>query len=152
AWLSISGGINVRPVLGSRSTDWRSRLGGLDGRALRDGDQIPLGTLSDSSRALVDRLAPDRLSTWTPTSDWIKTADLDQTLRCVRGADWGRFDASARQEFLNTPFTVSRDSNRMGARLEGPPLKRTDDVDDLISEAVAPGTIQVPPSGQPIIL
>jgi antagonist of KipI len=48
-------------------------------------------------------------------------------------------------------FAVSPDSDRMGVRLDGPELKREDET-DLISEAVAPGTIQVPPSGKPILL
>ena len=52
---------------------------------------------------------------------------------------------------MTTEFTVTPDSDRMGARLEGPPLHRTD-TSDLLSEAVAPGTLQVPPNGQPILL
>lgn len=151
AWIAISGGIDVPRVLGSRSTDWRWRLGGIDGRALRDGDKIPLGPVSETGRLLMELLSSRRLSSWSPTTDWIKTADGQPTLRCVRAADWNRFDNYAHTTFWNTLFTVSRDSNRMGVRLEGPQLKRTDDV-DLISEAVAPGTIQVPPNGQPIIL
>ena len=55
------------------------------------------------------------------------------------------------QRFTSESFGVSSDSDRMGVRLAGPELQRTDDV-DLISEAVAPGTIQVPPGGQPILL
>jgi len=72
-------------------------------------------------------------------------------LRFVRGMDWNRFNASSLQPFTSEAFTVSSDSDRMGVRLEGPELKRKDKV-DLISEAVAPGTIQVPPSGKPILL
>src|SRR3954453_9186206 len=53
-WLAISGGIDVPRVLGSRSTDWRARIGGLEGRALRDGDHLPLGPLSDTARSLAD--------------------------------------------------------------------------------------------------
>jgi antagonist of KipI len=72
-------------------------------------------------------------------------------LRFVRGVDWSRFDDVTIQQFTNHEFTVSSDSDRMGVRLDGPELKRQDET-DLISEAVAPGTIQVPPSGKPILL
>jgi antagonist of KipI len=80
-------------------------------------------------------------------------------LRFIRGVDWGRFNASppkafasgALQRFTSEEFIVSSDSDRMGVRLDGPELKREDE-GDLISEAVAPGTIQVPPGGKPILL
>jgi antagonist of KipI len=65
--------------------------------------------------------------------------------------DWNRFNASTLQRFTSEAFNVSPDSNRMGVRFDGPELKRENNV-DLISEAVAPGTIQVPPSGKPILL
>ena len=52
---------------------------------------------------------------------------------------------------MTAPFSVTSDSDRMGARLQGPPLDRTE-ADELLSEAVAPGTLQVPPNGNPILL
>jgi antagonist of KipI len=72
-------------------------------------------------------------------------------LRFIRRVDWNRFTDVTIQHFTSEAFTVSPDSDRMGVRLDGPELKR-DDENDLISEAVAPGTIQVPPSGKPILL
>jgi antagonist of KipI len=80
-------------------------------------------------------------------------------LRFVPGCDWNRFTAStpkafaseALQRLTSEAFTVSHDSDRMGARFDGPELKREDNI-DLTSEAVAPGTIQIPPSGKPILL
>src|SRR6202043_369372 len=72
-------------------------------------------------------------------------------LRAICGSDSDRFNDVTIQRFTNDVFVVSADSNRMGARLEGPHLQRDHDV-DLVSEGVAPGTIQVPPSGQPILL
>ena len=83
--------------------------------------------------------------------DWVSPARLDPTLRFVRGCHWERFSPSNLQRFTSEAFTVSPDSDRMGVRLDGPELRRTDE-SDLISEAVAPGTIQVPPSGKPIVL
>jgi antagonist of KipI len=72
-------------------------------------------------------------------------------LRFVRGIDWFRFNDVTIERFTNHEFGVSPDSDRMGVRFDGPELKRENNV-DLISEAVAPGTIQVPPSGKPILL
>lgn len=83
--------------------------------------------------------------------DWASPARLHPVLRFVRGVDWNRFNASSLQLFTRQRFAVSPDSDRMGVRFDGPELKREDEV-DLISEAVAPGTIQVPPSGKPILL
>ena len=151
AWVAISGGIDVPVVLGSRSTDWRARMGGIEGRALRDGDRLSLGAPSDASLALVKALATDGPSSWSSNRAWVATAQKNPVLRFVRGVDWIRFEGAAGDAFAGESFKVARDSNRMGARLEGTALMRRDDV-DLISEAVAPGTIQVPPNGQPIIL
>src|SRR3954453_14838087 len=80
-WLAVSGGIDVPPVLGSRSTDWPARIGGLEGRALRDGDRISLGPLSEAARSLSGLLSTERLSSWTPTADWVDTAEVEPVLR-----------------------------------------------------------------------
>jgi antagonist of KipI len=144
-WLAISGGIDVPMVLGSRSTDLRAEFGGFDGRALRDGDVIPLGPRLGSP------IPATRISSWTAPHDWVSPAKPNPILRFLRGMDWTRFNASTLQCLTSEPFTVSPDSDRMGVRLTGPELPRADNV-DLISEAVAPGNVQVPPSGQPILL
>lgn len=155
AWLAVSGGIDVPVTLGSRSTDLRAGFGGGEGRALRDGDVLPLGVWPGSPPPAT------AISSWTAPHDWILPAKRDPILRFVRGVDWNRFNppspsygaagASTLQRFTNEAFAVSADSDRMGVRLDGPELKRADE-SDLISEAVAQGTIQVPPSGKPILL
>jgi antagonist of KipI len=144
-WLAISGGIDVPMVLGSRSTDLRANFGGFDGCALSDGDIIPLGPRPGSP------IPATRISSWTAPHDWVSPAKPNPILRFLRGMDWTRFNASTLQRLTSEPFTVSPDSDRMGVRLTGPELPRADNV-DLISEAVAPGTVQVPPNGQPILL
>jgi antagonist of KipI len=145
-WLAISGGIDVPIVLGSRSTDLHANFGGLEGRTLRDGDVLSLGRVRRS-----DTAATEKISSWTAPHDWASPASHHPILRFIRGIDWERFNASTLQRFTSEPFVVSPDSDRMGVRLDGPELKREDE-SDLISEAVAPGTIQVPPSGKPILL
>jgi len=151
AWLAISGGINVPAVLGSRSTDLRANFGGFDGRALRDGDEIALEENSKHAQSLVDLLREQRISPWSPPHDWSSPARREPNLRVMRGSDWNRFDDVTIQRFTSEVFIVSPDSDRMGVRLEGIELKRNQDI-DLISEAVVPGTIQVPPGGKPIVL
>ena len=156
AWLAISGGIDVPLVLGSRSTDLRGNFGGHEGRNLRDGDVIPL---SKERRFLKRR--PDKngdleidapwISDWSAPRPWAATAHRDDFLRIVRGTHWGRFTPNAQSSLLTNSFSVTSDSDRMGARLDGPELERIEAA-DLLSEAVAPGTLQVPPSGKPILL
>jgi antagonist of KipI len=156
AWLAISGGIGAPTVLGSRSTDLRAQFGGFEGRALRDRDVVPLGLQPGSSafaKATADKSPPatGRISSWTAPHDWASSAKRDPILRFVPGCDWNRFNASTLQHLTSEAFTVSHDSDRMGVRFDGPELKREDNI-DLTSEAVAPGTIQIPPSGKPILL
>jgi len=150
-WLGISGETDVPIVLGSRSTDLRTNFGGFDGRALRDGDEIALGKNSKHAQSLVDLLREQRISPWSPPHDWSSPAQREPILRVMRGSDWNRFNDVTIQRFTTEVFIVSPDSDRMGVRLEGVELKRNHDI-DLISEAVVPGTIQVPPGGKPIVL
>ena len=150
-WLAISGGINVPSILGSRSTDLRAGFGGLEGRALRDGDELPLGAMSARNRAYARTLRHQPLSTWSAQREWISPAVHHPILRIVRGVDWTRFDVSAHRDLTSEKFIVTPEADRMGVRLDGPELKRKESR-DLLSEAVAPGTMQVPPNGKPILL
>ena len=138
-WLAVSGGVAVPPVLGSRSTDLRANFGGLDGRALRDGDKLLLGDQSDFARSLIDLLNERHVSSWSSPAEWSSTAKTKPILHIVRGCDWDCFNASTHHALTSETFSVSPDSDRMGVRLNGPELHRNDDV-DLVSEAVAPGT------------
>jgi antagonist of KipI len=151
AWLALSGGIDVPVVLGSRSTDLRTSFGGLEGRALRNGDELPLGSSSERADCLLAKLCKKRIAPWKPPHSWSSPAQREPVLRFIRGTDWHRFNNSTIQRFTGEPSIVSPDSDRMGVRFDAPELKRNDDV-DLVSEAVAPGTVQVPPSGKPILL
>jgi antagonist of KipI len=151
AWLAISGGIDVPVVLGSRSGDLKAGFGGVKGRPIRDGEEFPVGNNPPRARILIDKLRSEKIARWKPPHDWSSTARRTPTLRYTRGADSDRFLESALQSLNNESFFVSPDSDRMGIRLDGPRLERREDV-DLLSEAVAPGTVQVPPSGKPILL
>lgn len=147
-WLAISGGIDVPMVLGSRSTDLRTKFGGFKGRALRDGDELALG----QPRFMIPgELRSERLSKWYAPHPWISTFGRRPQLRCVPDAGASLFGTDANARFRSCAFSVSAQSDRMGVRLTGCKLER-DESGDLVSEAVAPGTIQVPPTGDPVIL
>ena len=142
AYLAVSGGIAVPPALGSRSTDLLSQLGGYEGRALRAGDRVPLNP--------PDVLPPLR----AVPRDRIPRYATAIPLRVILGPQDERITADALATFLSAPYTISNESNRMGARLLGPALTfRADSPGaDILSEGIATGAVQVPAQGQPIIL
>ena len=145
AWLAISGGIDVPLVLGSRSTDLRGNFGGYQGRALHDGDALALGPAKRFP------LKKRTVSEWRAPAPWATIGHAPAVLRFLRGTDWNRFLSRAHTSLVMRSFAVTAASDRMGARLDGPPLDRMRTT-DLVSEAVAPGTLQVPPNGEPILL
>ena len=138
SYLAVAGGIQTAPVLGSRATHLVSRMGGLGGRALLTGDRVPI----------VDDPTPRPLRRSTGLVLPVKGRAL---LRMMRGpqADW--FQADALRTIDGVSFRISPQSNRMGYRLQGPPLVRTHDR-ELISEPLGIGAIQVPSAGEPILL
>jgi antagonist of KipI len=135
-YLAVAGGFAVAPVLGSRSTFLRAGFGGLQGRALHDGDRLPA---PEAGRRIVGHWHLDEriLPPYAPAP----------TVRVVRGAQADEFHG----ELFSGEFKVSPQSDRMGVRLVGPALVRGD-TSELLSATVVPGTIQVPPDGQPIVL
>ena len=142
AYLAVAGGIAVPQVLGSRSTDLRGGFGGLDGRALRAGDRLPL----------VDGLAAHTGSTPIIASWWIDpTPDLPFAASTLVRVLPGRDAPVPGDAWTREDFRVATASNRQGLRLEGPELRVTD-TRERISEPVVPGTVQLPPAGQPIVL
>lgn len=145
SWLAIAGGIDVPPVIGSRSTDLKAGFGGHLGRALRKGDRLPLGVPSLDAARLARRAFGLRAPAWE------QEADGAVVLRVMPGPEFEQFTLAAREQLWGAAWRITPQSNRMGNRLEGPELKRKRNA-DMLSSAVIPGTIQVPPSGQPIIL
>ena len=133
-YLAIAGGVTVPPCLGSRSTYAPARLGGTTGLALMAGDRVPIPAGAATIRGAWS-LAPDHDAFAAPC-----------VLRVIPGThaeDCGR-------AAWNTSWRVSSRADRMGIRLEGQPLPGGRA--DMVSAAVLPGTIQLPPDGRPIIL
>lgn len=138
--IAVDGGVAVPEVLGSRSTQIKAGFGGFNGRPLQAGDALPLLPLTEEL---------PRQSLSLPEG-----FDLgDGPIRVVAGPQEEYFTAEAYQTLTSTPFTVSREADRMGFRLEGTPLKHDPAKgSDIISDGIAPGAMQVPGSGLPIIL
>jgi biotin-dependent carboxylase-like uncharacterized protein len=147
-YLAIEGGIDVPMVLGSRSTSLKDAFGGVDGRAIAAGDMI---------RALEPQLFSSRdpagfgiepPSTALPLGE---AGARETTLRVIPAAEYPQFDEQSRANLWAAGWTVTPRSNRQGYQLAGAePLRRTVAV-EMRSHAIVSGTIQVPPSGQPMI-
>ena len=144
-YVAVNGGIDVPEVLGSRATHVGTKMGGKDGRALVDGDQLQLGDRGDPGGVPIPgTTAPDAFDTW-----YVASSD---PIRVVKGAQYGVFTESGISEFWGGTFTVSAVSDRQGSRLEGGRVAATDGKHDIISEAAFFGAVQVPSDGQPIVL
>ncbi|WP_194911749.1 biotin-dependent carboxyltransferase family protein [Catenulispora rubra] len=133
-YLAVRGGLAVPAVLGARSTD---TLSGLGPEPVRAGSVLPIGS-ETTGFPLVDQ-AP------------VRGLAGDAVLRVVPGprADW--FDPDALRTLGADPYLVTAESNRIGVRLDGPELRRTESA-ELPPEGMVRGALQVPPSGRPVLL
>lgn len=136
-YIAVEGGFAVEPVLGSVATDSRGRMGGWHGRALREGDTLPLARAAAGER---DECRLEGFDLAPP-----------HRFRVVLGPQNDRFAAVEIDRFCSGEYTVSAGSNRMGMRLEGTPIRHRDGF-NIVSDAIATGSVQVPGNGQPIVL
>lgn len=136
-YLAVSGGVDVPPVLGSRSTD---TLSGLGPSPLRDGDLLPIGPASGAGPSTVDAMSPP------PGHPHPSTVEL-------RFAEGPRADWFGPPGLAGARYTVSPQSNRVGLRLTGESLSRVAARRDteLPSEGIVLGAVQVPADGQPLV-
>ena len=137
-YLAVEGGFNIAPALGSQSTYARAGLGGFAGRALRAGDLLPLRQARAVERdecmlSSLDRALPKRF-------------------RVVLGPQDDYFTDQGKRTLLESTYAVSPASDRMGMRLEGPTLEHGPKGYNIVSDGIAPGSIQVPGNGLPIVL
>jgi antagonist of KipI len=139
AYIAVAGGIAGDRWLGSLATYMLAARGGMHGRQLMAGDVIAIAATprapAISGRQLTRNLQPDY---------------GDHSLKAIAGPHIRRLGAAGRRELFGAPFKVSKDADRMGYRLEGPGLDAAGD--ELLSFGLAAGAIQVPRSGQPILL
>jgi antagonist of KipI len=138
ATVALRGGIDVPPVLGSRATSIVSAMGPFGGRQLAAGDVLPVGGDTATGRPAA-------------AGRGLTLPSGGARLRAIAGPHSSRFPSAALERFFSGRFTVTPQSNRMGYRLEGPELPHGSDA-DILSEATPLGSVQVPKSGQPILL
>jgi 5-oxoprolinase (ATP-hydrolysing) subunit C len=140
AWcyVAVAGEIVVAPTLGSAATHTRSRIGGLDGRALSAGDVLPVSNPQVLEPAIAVISAP-----------WLEREGED--IRVVLGPQDDYFAADQVARFLAGPWALSSRSDRMAYILEGPQLTHAKGF-NIVSDGVAMGAIQVPGNGQPVVL
>lgn len=135
--IGIAGGIAVPRRLGSRSTCLPARFGGLDGRSLATGDRL---SVTNAPPGLPDRRVPPPVVT-------------DGPIRLVPGPQIEWFAGAGLATLCAAPYRVSPQCDRMGMRLEGATLPFAPGYHaDILSDGIVPGAIQVPGTGQPIIL
>jgi antagonist of KipI len=143
AYLSVRGGISLDPVLGSKSTNLVSGFGGYEGRALKTGDRLYTDLPDTRFRALERELDLNSIPRYS--KDWV--------MRVLLGPQEADFTDESKELFLESPYTVSPESDRTGIRLSGPAVQRKPATkESIISEGVVAGSIQIPGDGQPIII
>jgi antagonist of KipI len=141
AYVAIAGGISLPKIFGSRATHLVSAMGGLAGRALKAGDELPLG----------DPRRSPRTASAAPRPPILTMPEGRATVRVLAGPQQEYFATGALDALQSAPYTIAASSDRMAFRLEGPALTHVRGA-DIISDATPLGVLQVPASGQPILL
>ena len=139
-YLAVQGGVEVPVILGSRSTYTRGTIGGLNGRALKTGDVLPLGAC--------DRRLEKPL--FLPVS-YIPIPEERPLVRVLLGPQAEAFTDQGVAALFSADYEISSEADRMGYRLEGPVIEHVGKA-DIISDALCLGAIQVPGHGQPIVM
>jgi antagonist of KipI len=139
SYIAVAGGIQADRWLGSLSTYLMAAHGGIHGRPLKSGDVLT--TAGEPRRPAV---AGRRVAAQ------LRPAYDDHTLQAIAGPHLKRLNLGGRRLLFEAPYRLSRDADRMGYRLEGPPLVGTGE--ELLSFGLVAGAVQVPHSGQPILL
>lgn len=140
-YLAIRGGFQVKPVLGSVSGNQREKMGGLngDGQALKSGDLLPC---LDSQHKQYMAVTANKMSLFQQD---------ELSLRIIPGGQYSQLTREQKRALFNTVFTLSTEYNRMGYRLQSDNTELRD-LPKITPDAIAYGAVQVPPSGQPIVL
>jgi biotin-dependent carboxylase-like uncharacterized protein len=140
AFIAFAGGLDIPEVMGSRSTYMKAKIGGVEGRKLAKDDVIgfraPKAELKNMNfRSMASEFVPRK----------------EYTVRVVLGPQDDYFTDAGIQTFLSEVYSVTAEFDRMGCRLEGAVIQHKEG-GDIISDGIAFGAIQVPSSGQPIIM
>lgn len=156
AYLCVRGGVDTAPVLGSRSTDMKCHIGGLEGRALRRGDRLPIGRSApgyDFGRsARAAKVLEGKPWLLRPrTAHSFLPGQAVPLLRAVPGPQDDAFTDDGLHTFFSEMYTVTTDSNRMGVKLSGPAVASKGG-SDILSDGIVEGSVQISSNGQPILM
>lgn len=138
AYLAVTNGFNIKPMFGSSATVVREGIGGLNGGSLKVGDQLPCSSQSSQEEH------------WQVPIHSRPHYSQHITLRVILGYQQHSFSDHQQRLFFHNTYVLTNRCDRMGFRLEGPPLKSS--MEGILSEGICLGAIQVPADGQPIIL
>lgn len=141
-YLAFSGGIDVPPVMGSRSTYARAQLGGFHGRRLKEGDILPLCPPQNLWRRSAGFACPETIR---------PGRSRDEAICAMDGPQVSAFTTSGIETFYGETYSVTNEVDRMGFRLDGPEIERRKSA-DILSDAVVYGSVQVPGHGRPIVM
>ncbi|WP_283610421.1 5-oxoprolinase subunit C family protein [Faecalispora anaeroviscerum] len=139
AYIAFAGGMDVPVIMGSKSTNLKAQMGGFEGRMLKRDDMVPLKAPSGEAKL------------WAASEEWIPKFSTQITLRAVLGPQDDLFTEEGIASFFNTEYHVTPANDRMGYRLEGEEITHKAGA-DIVSDGIVMGAVQVPSSGQPIIL
>ncbi|MDR2759629.1 MAG: biotin-dependent carboxyltransferase family protein [Spirochaetaceae bacterium] len=142
SYLAVAGGLDLPLSLGSRSTNLKAGIGGLEGRKLQNGDYLPFRAPCSVLPAMERRVYEPRPPAAGPEP---------LVLHVVPGIQEDRFSLRGIKTFYTSVYTLSPDSDRMGIRFAGPPVESIRGT-DIVSDGIAAGAIQIPNSGQPLVL
>lgn len=142
SYIAVNGGIDVPEIMGSKSTFIRGGYGGLKGRRIQKGDVVVREAKNNKPEVLCHRKLSPKV---TPNFE------KNKRVRVILGPQVDSFTKEAINNLLSGSYTIMKDSDRMGYRLEGPSLEHVSGA-DIISDYITAGSIQVPGNKQPIIL
>lgn len=140
AFLAFAGGLKVPSVMGSKSTNLKSKIGGMDGRKLAAGDEI----MFSAPKTWLPNMGKRRLS----IPDF---SAKEHVLRVILGPQEDCFTQNGITTFLNSTYTITNEYDRMGCRMEGNVIEHKNG-GDIITDGISFGAVQVPSHGNPIVM
>lgn len=160
-YMAVYGGVEVPLVMGSRSTNLKCRIGGLEGRALLEGDHLESGKDLMQFKKIAKRLkGNEKLAAVGEKEPWMRHSstpyrfygeDCMVLLRAVMGPQENAFTELGLNTLIRNPFRLSTDCDRMACKLEGEPIEMKNGA-DIISDGIVEGSVQISSSGLPMVL
>lgn len=137
-YIAFDGGIDVPVVMGSKSTYTKAKLGGYEGRELKDGDYVKLGKGDANANYILPK-------------ECVQNFESNIVLRAIRGPQDDMFDEDNIRKLFDSKYTITNECDRMGYRLDGEKINHISGA-DIVSDGIAFGAIQVPGHGNPIVM